>query len=108
MAKYLVCAMRDAAIGAFAAPLIFRSKGECVRSFMDAVSDSSTPMSKHPCDYAMFQLGWYDDIAGMLEPLLQVELIITAMECIQSGVREEMKNGGALYSGPGTPELRNV
>lgn len=69
MSTLLVCAIMDAKVGAFSPPMYFRSKGEAVRSFLDALSDSQTSLSKHPRDYQMFLVGTFDDQTGHLTPV---------------------------------------
>lgn len=66
MATLLVCAIMDSKVGAFSPPMYFRSKGEAVRAFLDALSDTSTTLSKHPRDYQLFLLGTFDDQSGGL------------------------------------------
>lgn len=68
MSTLLVCAIMDSKVGAFSPPMYFRSKGEAVRSFLDALSDQSTTLSKHPRDYQMFLVGSFDDQTGLLTP----------------------------------------
>lgn len=69
MATMLICAVRDSAVGAFSPPMYFRSKGEAIRSFLDALADANTSLSKHPRDYQMFHLGSFDDQNGMISPV---------------------------------------
>lgn len=45
-------------------PVCANSHGSAVRSFGDAVNDSSTEYHKHPEDYIMFGIGQYDDQTG--------------------------------------------
>lgn len=69
MTTLLVCAIMDSKVGAFSPPMYFRSKGEAVRSFIDALSDNQTTLSKHPRDYQLFHLANFDDQNGRMEPI---------------------------------------
>lgn len=54
-------AVYDSKVEAFLSPLFFQSKGQAVRAFTDAIADSSSPISKHPEDFTIFELGSFDD-----------------------------------------------
>lgn len=79
MSSYVIAAIYDRKVEAFSAPQLFRSKGEAIRSFMDAVKDDKTAFAAHPEDYVMMQLGTFDDGLGTI--VSKVEPIITALEC---------------------------
>lgn len=66
MSTLLVCAIMDSKVGAFSPPMHFRSKGEAVRAFLDALKDDNTTLSKHPRDYQLFLIGTFDDLNGAL------------------------------------------
>lgn len=57
-------AVHDAAVGAFNKPLFFRSRGEAVRSFQDAVRDPANGFGTHGADFTFWYLGGYDDSTG--------------------------------------------
>lgn len=69
----------DEKAGAFAHPLTFRSKGEAIRAFTDAVNAPDSPFFKHPNDFYMYKLGEYDDNSGVVQPMK--EPVITGAEC---------------------------
>jgi len=60
-------AVLDRKAGFFVSPFFFPSIGQAVRAFQDLVSDSSTSISRHPGDYALFQLSSWDDATGRFE-----------------------------------------
>lgn len=69
----------DKAIGAYMQPFFVRSKGEAIRSFMQACSDPKMPFGTHPGDYTLYELGDYDDVSGSFachDPIR----ILTALE----------------------------
>lgn len=57
-------AVFDVKTGSYARPIAVPADGAAVRSFQDAVNDAGTEYNKHPEDYAMFNIGTYDDISG--------------------------------------------
>jgi len=59
--KLRVYCIFDKAVQAYLQPFVFRSEGEALRSFMDAVGAEGTPFSKHKQDYCFCWLGYYDD-----------------------------------------------
>lgn len=61
--RLVICAVRDKAVDAFLQPMFFRSKGEALRSFLDAIK-SNAVFSAHPEDYDFYELGSYDDNTG--------------------------------------------
>lgn len=61
-----VYAVHDAAVGAFNAPLFFRSRGEAVRSFQQAVTNENSQFRSHAGDYSFWKIGLYDDDTGFL------------------------------------------
>nr|AVQ10209.1 DNA binding protein VP5 [Gokushovirinae environmental samples] len=83
MARYLVCAVRDAAIKAFNTPMYFRTREEAIRSFGDAVRDSkNADFANHASDYSMWYLGDWDD-NGSLSPLSSPDCLIQAVDCLE-------------------------
>lgn len=80
--KLLVCSVYDRATAAFMPPFFARSKGEAIRSFMDACSDGKTQFCRYPADYTLFLIGDFDDQTGMLSGETTGERLITAQECI--------------------------
>lgn len=60
-------AVFDEKVGAFMAPFFCLTKGQAARSFGDAVLDSQNPMSRHPEDYRLYEVGSFDDQEGVFE-----------------------------------------
>lgn len=64
MSELLAFAVRDAAVGAFNAPMYFRSRAEAVRSFSDACRDSNAGFSSHAKDYDFWYVGGFAQSTG--------------------------------------------
>lgn len=59
-----VFSVYDKKIGAYMVPQFFRTKGEAIRAWMDAVASESAPFKRHSEDYVFCRLGTYDDNSG--------------------------------------------
>jgi len=62
----VVCAVRDSASGLFGQPFFVPSTAVAVRGFSDAIakSEDNSDLVKHPEDFALFELGSFDDETG--------------------------------------------
>nr|AVQ10246.1 DNA binding protein VP5 [Gokushovirinae environmental samples] len=80
MAKFLMCAVRDQAVKAFNAPMLFRSVDEARRSFGDAVNDPKMEFGKHAADFSIWLLAEWDD-AGKIT-LCEPDCIMQAVDCV--------------------------
>lgn len=57
-------AVHDSAVGAFNAPMFFRSRGEAVRSFQDACVDPKAGFRSHADHYSFHHVGAFDMLSG--------------------------------------------
>lgn len=64
--RYVVCAVRDRQAGVFGQPFFVAAVGMAVRGFSDQVNRvaDDNPLNKHPEDFELYQLGWYEDEPG--------------------------------------------
>lgn len=81
--KLKVFSVRDAKAEAFLQPYFCPTKGQAIRGFTDAVNDSQHPMNKHPEDYALFEIGEFDDSNGSLTMHQQPIPLGLALEVLQ-------------------------
>lgn len=58
----------DTKTGTFATPFFMNHRGAAFRAVMDVASDMTTSIGRHPADYALYELGLFDDQTGRLEP----------------------------------------
>lgn len=85
--KLVVCTIYDSAAGAYAQPLYFRSKGEAIRSFIDAVKDEKGPFARHAKDYTFMQCGVFDDQTGIFE-MMDVGKPVPVISALEAVARE--------------------
>lgn len=87
--KLVVVAVRDSAVDAFARPFFVPSTAVAVRSFRDEVTNPESPMHKHPADYTLFQVGFFDEEGGQFENCPSPVQLIRAQDI------QEVKNASA-------------
>lgn len=81
--EYVICSVRDVAVGAFGRPIFVVSKAQGVRSFRDEVNRAESEMHAHPEDYALFYLGVFDDQGGQFRTLEMPELLVEARNLVE-------------------------
>lgn len=64
-----VCAVFDSASQLFGRPFFVQSKGVAIRSFRDEVMrvDAGNDLNKHPDDFTLYYLGFFDDSMGSFD-----------------------------------------
>lgn len=64
----------DSASQCYMQPFFSQAPGLARRMFTDSVNDSNHPFNKHPDDYTLFHIGFYDDQTGLIEPCTPASL----------------------------------
>lgn len=59
--KMSIFTIYDSATEAYMRPFFAQSPGQALRMFIDDVQEEGTPCNKHPEDYALFEIGIFDD-----------------------------------------------
>lgn len=86
--KLLMCAMYDSKIEAFNRPVFFRTRGEAMRSFIDACGREKEFVA-HPEDYTFFEIGVFDDENGHLLNYDNKVVVMTATDAARINNREK-------------------
>ncbi|QXP44270.1 MAG: nonstructural protein [Arizlama microvirus] len=60
-----VFSILDAKAKVYSNPFFMPQIGQALRGFGDLVNGEKSDVSKHPEDYSLYQVGEYDDEAGM-------------------------------------------
>lgn len=63
----------DTKANAFLPPFFFTTTGQAVRAFKDLSNDPQSFVSRHPGDYRLMFIGFFDDQVGLVTPLETVE-----------------------------------
>lgn len=83
--KYKMFAIYDSKAEAFNTPFFFPTIGQATRAFSDEVSNQRSMLSSHPEDYALFELGTYDESNASIELLPAPKSIGLALDFVQRG-----------------------
>lgn len=94
-----VFAVRDVKAQAMLQPFFSNASGSAQRAFGDAVLDGKSPISMHPEDYVLYEIGSYDDNSGELIALSPIKMLNVgadfkpAVRVADVGVKEVVGNG---------------
>ncbi len=61
-----IYAIFDTKVGSFQAPFFMHNDAVAKRSVSSLLMDPNAPVAQHPEDYALFSIGTYDDIIGLV------------------------------------------
>lgn len=75
----------DTKVGAYNFPFTMRSDGEALRAFSDMANDPKSRIGAHPEDYCLFAVGEFDDLRGIVTPLVPHETLGKAVEFVWRG-----------------------
>ena len=78
--KLFVYSIRDAKTESYSTPFFQVSKGSALRMFSDLVVNPEATISRHPEDFALFELGEWDDNLGKIVSFDQPLHIANAIE----------------------------
>lgn len=69
----IAVAIRDQAVAAFNRPWFMSTRNAAIRAFGEACQDQNPQngLRNHPDDFALFELGEFDDQTGVLKPLAE-------------------------------------
>lgn len=78
--RQVICTVRDAKSELFARPMFVQQAGVAIRSFTDEVNrkDPENMMYNHPSDFALYELGHYNDVEGKIIPHDIPKLLVQA------------------------------
>jgi hypothetical protein len=66
--KMILVSIYDKAVETYSKPITMRARGEAIRTLQDEIANQQqSPIAQHPEDYALFELGTFDDNTGEIE-----------------------------------------
>lgn len=68
MKKY-ICAVFDSKAKVYGNPFYSVNQATAIRAFSAASNDPDSELSRHPSDFTLFGLGWFDDETGVISML---------------------------------------
>lgn len=81
----------DSKTATFGIPNFIPSDNAAIRTFSDAVNDGSNPNNqwhKHPEDFSLFFVGFFDDETGLLEKSIPSSLVTASALVAAQGSKE--------------------
>ncbi len=82
MAELKVFAIFDLKAACYTPPMVFPHSSMAIRSFGDIVSQKDTPVGLHPEDYALHELGTFDNCSGLFVALNVPHPISNALDFV--------------------------
>lgn len=67
----------------FSNPFFMPHTGMATRAFSDLVNDGQSNVAKHPSDFKLYQIGEFDDVAGLLTAVPQPVFVNSAIEFVE-------------------------
>lgn len=62
----------DQKVGTFSPPFFVAHIGQAIRMVTEVGQDLNTTVGRYPSDFALCEVGTFDDTAGMFEPMIPV------------------------------------
>lgn len=64
----------DTKVGMFSAPFFLAHTGQAIRAVMDLGADQNTTVGRHPSDFCLCEVGFFDDQSGELQRVQPLQL----------------------------------
>jgi len=78
--KHKIFSIRDIKADAFITPFFLHTTEMAKRGFVDAASNPDSMFHKHPEDFALYEIGTFDDQNALVEPCLpEMVMLATAI-----------------------------
>ena len=75
----------DKKVGHYHNPMVTRNEAEMLRLLSDAVNDKVHPFGKHPGDYQLYYVGYWDDERGLIKPSESSEFVVELASLVEAG-----------------------
>lgn len=72
-----LCSVYDKGAAVWLPPFCVRSAGEAVRMFQQSCRDSKTMMAQYPEQFALYEIGMFDDVTGEASASLQAHVLLS-------------------------------
>lgn len=67
MSEMILFSIQDSGADAFMQPFFVQAEGVAIREFGNLCNDKEHPVGKHPEDYTLFRVGFWNERKGQLE-----------------------------------------
>lgn len=78
--RMCVYAIFDNKLRTYSQPIFAHNNEHAIRIFTDAVRETNSPFGRHPNDYHLYAVGYWDDSTAELEAINPLNLA-SAVEC---------------------------
>lgn len=93
---YKVFTIYDAKAEAYLPPFYFAATGQALRAFADMANEREHQVGRHPADYTLFELGYFDDGDATFEAHQAKIPLGTAVEYVNVSPQASLfRNNGA-------------
>lgn len=96
MTKMFLVSICDKAAEAFNPPACVPALGIAERQFRDLLSDAGSAPGKHPGDFSLWHIGYFDDASAQIEMLSQPTKIAEGMQFVPPKIREVSSGGQSV------------
>lgn len=82
----VIVAVKDTAARVFGTPFVVQAAAQAVRSLRDEVNnkDSTSDVNRHPSDFELYEIGYFNDDDGVITPHEVPQLIARAKDLQES------------------------
>lgn len=81
---YRIYSIYDAKAGVFSQPFYAPNRAVAMRSFTDEARNPQSQVNRHPADFALYELGAFNDSEGIMLEVEHHELIVNAASILGS------------------------
>ncbi len=105
--KMLIFSIYDEASGLYSRPFFDTAPSVAIRSFGDIANGKDHPISDHPEDYTLYQIGSFQDGLGVIVPENKA-LLATALELVSAARNVNKDNLQTLDQEISAKELQTI
>lgn len=89
MAIRKIFSVFDSKAAAYVQPLFADTRALAVRMFQSAVCSSGHQFNMYAADFTLFEIGSFDDLSGLLQPLPAPEMVVSAHTLLATASNKE-------------------
>ena len=80
----------DMKLATYMSPFPMAHEGQALRAFQNLLDDKSTTMGKYPADFALYQLGKFDDSTGKMQN--DYKFVVNGVDMKNGDIKKGVKN----------------
>jgi hypothetical protein len=91
--KKLIVTLKDDKLEVYNQPVFIRNKGEAARMMEEMVQDPKSPLSKYPNDFALYEIGTWDEDTGTIQLHENHQYLFRPVDFLREESKAEVANG---------------